>query len=646
MLLDFVKIAPTSDRKLKGINKMQFMRISWKIIVGLKDLLVLLLLLLFFGALFAALSAGPNPGVVRDGALLLKLDGIVSEQPAEIDPIAALTSGAAPMGEIRQRDIIRSLKIAETDKRVKAVVLDMDRFMGGGQASLSAIGDSLDAVKKAGKPVYAFATAYTDDSYQLAAHASQIWMDPLGGTILTGPGGSQPYYKGLLDQLGIKANIYRVGTYKSAVEPYMRSDQSPESKEAIKAVYDEIWGQWKADVAKARPQARIEPLLADPAGAVEGAKGDLSALAISNKLVDTLGDRIAFGKFVASKVGSDDKKTTGGFSATPMDALLANYGPPSAGKAIGVVTIAGTITDGEAGPGTAAGDTVSGLIYEALDNKDLKALVVRVDSPGGSVTASEKIRLAIAAAKAKKIPVIVSMANLAASGGYWISLPADVIFAEPSTITGSIGIFGVIPSAQAGLAKIGVNADGVKTTPLSGEPDVLGGFSPEFDRVAQSAIENGYRDFVTRVATARKKTPEQVDAIAQGRVWAGGTARQIGLVDRYGGMDEALTEAAKRAGLKADGWHAVYIEPQSSFAGTLLGGLVPKKASVAAPMDIFAQASWQQQLFLQRMMADLDMLTGVKGVQARCLECADFSTAPAAPKSEGGWLAALARLVA
>ena len=624
---------------------MTFMRISWKIIVGLKDLLVLLLLLLFFGALFAALSAGPNPGIVRDGALLLKLDGIVSEQPAEIDPIAALTAGTAPMGEIRQRDIIRSLKIAETDKRVKAVVLDMDRFMGGGQASLSAIGDSLDAVKKAGKPVYAFATAYTDDSYQLAAHASQIWMDPLGGTILTGPGGSQPYYKGLLDQLGIKANIYRVGTYKSAVEPYMRSDQSPESKEAIKAVYDEIWGQWKADVAKARPQARIEPLLADPAGAVEGAKGDLSALAISNKLVDTLGDRIAFGKFVASKVGADDKKTTGGFSATPMDALLANYGPPGAGKAIGVVTIAGTIIDGEAGPGTAAGDTVSGLIYEALDNKDLKALVVRVDSPGGSVTASEKIRLAIAAAKAKKIPVIVSMANLAASGGYWVSLPADVIFAEPSTITGSIGIFGVIPSAQAGLAKIGVNADGVKTTPLSGEPDVLGGFSPEFDRVAQSAIENGYRDFVTRVATARKKTPEQVDAIAQGRVWAGGTARQIGLVDRYGGMDDALTEAAKRAGLKADGWHAVYIEPQTSFAGTLLGGLVPKKASVAAPMDIFAQASWQQQLFLQRMIADLDMLTGVKGVQARCLECADFSTAPAAPKSEGGWLAALARLV-
>jgi protease-4 len=621
---------------------MRFLRVSWKILVGFKDLLVLFFLLLFFLAIFALLNASPNPAVVRDGALLLKLDGIVSEQPAEIDPLTTLTSTAMPTGEIRQRDIVRALKLAEKDARVKLVVVDMERFMGGGQASLAAIGSSLEAVKKAGKPVYAFATAYTDDSYQLAAHATQIWMDPLGGAMITGPGGSQPYYKGLLDQLGVKANIYRVGTFKSAVEPYMRSEQSPESKMAIKGVYDEVWGQWKADVAKARPQAQLDRMLTDPAGAVESVKGDLGQLALSTRLVDKLGDRIAFGKFIASKVGADDKKTTGGFAYTPMDALLASYGPPTAGAQIGVVTIAGTIVDGEGGPGSAAGDTVSGLIYDALDNKDLKALVVRVDSPGGSVTASEKIRLAIEAAKAKKIPVIVSMANLAASGGYWISLPADVIFADPATITGSIGIFGVIPSAEAGLAKIGVNADGVKTTPLSGEPDILNGFSPEFDRVAQSAIENGYRQFLTRVATARKKTPEQVDAVAQGRVWAGGTARQLGLVDRSGGMNEALAEAVKRAGLKSDGWHAVYIEPPTSFAGTLISGLMPKRTQAAAPMDIFAQASWQQQLLLQRVSADLNMLTGVRGAQAKCLECVDFG-APATTKADTGWFAVLVK---
>ena len=619
---------------------MQFARVSWKILVGLKDLLVLLFMLLFFAAIFALLNSSPNPAMVRDGALLLKLDGVVSEQPAEIDTLTTLTSSAASVGEMRQRDIVRALKLAETDDRVKAVVVDMDRFMGGGQASLAAIGSSLDGVKKAGKPVYAFATAYTDDSYQLAAHATQIWMDPLGGAMLTGPGGSQPYFKGLLDRLGVKANIYRVGTYKSAVEPFMRSDQSEASKAAIKGVYDEIWGQWKAAVAKARPQAQLEQMLTDPAGAVEGAQGNLAQLALSSKLVDTLGDRVAFGKFVASKVGADDKKTTGGFANTPMDAFLAHYGPASAGKQIGVITIAGTIVDGEGGPGSAAGDTVSGLIYDALDNKDLKALVVRVDSPGGSVMASEKIRLAIEAAKAKKIPVIVSMANLAASGGYWISLPADVIFADPSTITGSIGIFGVIPSAEVGLAKIGVNADGVKTTPLSGEPDVLNGFSPEFDRVAQSAIENGYRQFLNRVAAARKKTPAQVDAIAQGRVWAGGTARRLGLVDRTGGMNDAFAEAAKRAGLKSDGWHAEYIEPPVSFTETLLQGLMPKRAQATAPMDIFAHAAWQQNLFAQRVARDLNMLTGVKGVQAACLECGDFASPTPSP-TDKSWLAIL-----
>ena len=623
---------------------MQFVRVSWKILVGLKDLLVLLFMLLFFAALFALLNSSPNPAMVRDGALLLKLDGVVSEQPAEIDPLTTLTSSAVPVGEIRQRDVIRALKLAETDKRVKAVVVDMDRFMGGGQASLAAIGNSLDAVKKAGKPVYAFATAYTDDSYQLAAHATQIWMDPLGGAMLTGPGRSQPYYKGLLDRLGVKANIYRVGTYKSAVEPFMRTEQSVESKAAIKGVYDEIWGQWKANVVKARPQAQLEQMLTDPAGAVEGAQGNLGQLALSSKLVDNLGDRVAFGKFVASKVGEGEKKTTGSFASIPMDGLLAHYGPPSAGKQIGVVTIAGTIVDGEGGPGSAAGDTVSGLIYDALDNKDLKALVVRVDSPGGSVMASEKIRLAINAAKTKKIPVVVSMANLAASGGYWISLPADVIFADPATITGSIGIFGVIPSAEAGLAKIGINADGVKTTPLSGEPDVLNGFSPEFDRVAQSAIENGYRQFLTRVATARKKTTAQVDAVAQGRVWAGGTARQLGLVDRTGGMNDALAEAAKRAGLKSDSWHAVYIEPPVSFTGTLLQGLMPKKAQAIAPMDIFAHAAWQQNLFAQRVATDLNMLTGVKGIQAQCLECGDFAP-PAPTVSDKGWLAILIKAI-
>jgi protease-4 len=493
----------TSNLDEKGTGHMEFARGAWRILVAIKDGLALLLLLLFFALVFGALSAGPNPAKVHDGALLIELAGTISEQPAEVDVLAALMSNEAPMIEYRQRDIVRALKLAEKDDRIKAVVLDLDRFLGGGQTSIAAIGDSIDAVKKAGKPVYSFATAYSDDGYQMASHSTEIWMDPLGGVLLSGPGGSRSYYKGLLDKLGVIAHVYKVGTYKSAVEPYIRSDQSPEAKEAIKAVYDEIWSEWRADVAKARPAAQFETLLNTPAAAAEGAKGDLAALAITNKLVDKLGDRIAFGKFLSEKVGADAAETTGGYSATSMGSLLAATSPDEDGDAIGVVTVAGEIVDGESGPGIAAGDTISQLIYDALDNEELKALVVRVDSPGGSVMASEKIRLAINAAKEKKIPVVVSMANLAASGGYWVSMPADAIFAEPSTITGSIGIFGIIPSGEQALAKIGVTADGVKTTPLSGEPDVFGGISSEFDRFAQSAIEKGYRDFLGRNRSMR-----------------------------------------------------------------------------------------------------------------------------------------------
>jgi protease IV len=622
---------------------MQFLKSAWKILVALKDGLALLFLILFFVVLFSLLRGGPNPAAVRDGALVLALEGFVSEQPAEIDPIAALTSVEAPVQEYRQRDIIRALDLAAKDDRVKAVVLDLDRFLGGGQVSLSAIGERLDRVKKAGKPVYSFATAYTDDGYQLAAHATQIWLDPMGGMVLTGPGGARAYYKDLLDKVGVTAHVFRVGTYKSAVEPYLRRDQSPESKEAIKAVYDEVWGQWRAEVSKARPQANLDPIIKDPAGSAESAKGNLAALAFSNKLVDTLGDRTAFGKFIAGKVGKDDKESMNGFAAIPAGALLAAAGKDEDGEAIGVVTLAGEIVDGEAGPGSAASETVSDLIYDALDNEDLKALVIRVDSPGGSVTASEEIRLAIAAAKAKKIPVIVSMANLAASGGYWVSTPADAIFAEPATITGSIGIFAVIPSGEKALGKIGINTDGVKTTPLSGEPNVMGGLSPDFERLAQSAIENGYRNFLDRVASARGKTAAQVDTIGQGRVWAGGTARQLGLVDRFGGIDDALTEAAKRAGLPAGGWHPLYLEPKISFAASLLGDLVPRRGQVTVPMDIFAHAAEQQQHQWDRLTADVAMLTGSSGAQIRCLECSGLSDGPVVQRTTGdvGWFGRL-----
>ena len=614
---------------------MAFLKGVWRFLVAIKDGMALLFLIVFFGFLYALLSAGPNPGAVHQGALLIELDGYVSEQPAAIDPVAALLSQRAPVREFRQRDISRSLELAAKDDRIKAVVLDLDRFMGGGQASLAAIAERIDAVRKAGKPVYAFATGYTDDGYQLAAHVSEIWLDPLGGVLPTGPGGSRPYYKGLFDQLGIKAHIYRVGTFKSAVEPYMRADQSPEAETAMQSLYGEVWAEWRRDVAKARPKARIDALLADAPATVEAAKGDLARLALSNGLVDKLGDRVAFGKYVAAKVGEGRSEVIGSFAETRPEALLAAHTAPTDGSPIGVITISGEIIDGKGGPGVAAGDSVSELIYQSLQNDDLKALVIRVDSPGGSVTASEKIRLAVAEAKKRKLPVVVSMANLAASGGYWISTPADMIFAEPETITGSIGIFGVLPSGKEALAKWGVTTDGVRTTPLSGEPDVLGGISPEFDRVAQAVVEKGYRDFLVRVAESRKKTIEQVDAVGQGRVWAGATARQLGLVDKLGSLDDALAEAARLAKLSKGEWHARHIDPQADFASTLLGGLTPEPAQSELPTDLFGRAAWERQLLFDRVAADLRMLLSAKGAQVRCLECAAVAGVPLAARDSG-----------
>jgi len=621
-------------------------RILWKFTVGVKDLLALIFLIVFFVALFALLSVSPNPGQVRDGVLKLDLNGVIAEQPARVDPVDALLSGAPPVLQYRQRDIIRALDLAKSDDHVKAVVLDLDGFLGGGQVSLAAIGERLDAVKKSGKPVYAYATAYMDDGYQLASHATQIWMNPLGGVLLTGPGGSQTYYKGLLDQTGIKAHVYRVGTYKSAVEPFLRSDQSPEAKEALSAVYAEYWESTITEIKRARPKAKLDGLLADPASAVETAKGDLSKIALANGLVDKVGDQVSFGKYLAEKYGKDEEKPDDklrghDYANINMTALLAAHDRDDDGDPIAVITAAGAIIDGKAGSGTAGSATISNLIYDAIADDDVKAILLRVDSPGGSVTASEEIRLALAAAKEKKLPVVVSMANVAASGGYWISMPADAIFAQPGTITGSIGIFGIMPSGEDALAKLGITADGVKTTALSGEPDLLGGVSPEFHRVAQSVVEKGYTDFLSRVAKARGKTNEQVDAVAQGRIWAGGTARQLGLVDRMGGMDDALAHAAKLAKLDEDDWHPRYFEPQVDFLTAFLTGAGPESAA-APPVDIFGHAAIKREQAITALWGDLSMLISMRGAQVYCLECGGLTPAiPAEQSNISVWAKAL-----
>lgn len=596
----------------------------WKILVGIKDGLVLLLMLLFFWALFAILTTRPSPAMVREGALYLPLDGRVVEEKAKVDPIAIAMSGQKPDHQYRVRDLVHAIEEAATDPRIKVVVLDLEKFGGGGMVHLQRIGEAMDKVRAARKPVLVRAPIYSDGGVLLAAHASEVWVDPMGGAMIAGPGGANLYYKGLIDRLKVQAHVFRVGTYKSAVEPYERASASPEAKEASRAIYAALWEAWQDDVKKARPKANITMATADPAGWLAASGGNAALAAKAAGLVDRIGDRTAFGQRVAELAGVDSGEPAGSFRHTGLGEWLADKPMSKAGKPIAVVTIANEIVDGEDGPGVAGGDRISALIDEAASG-DYAGLVVRVDSPGGSAIASERIRTAVERMKAKGLPVAVSMGNYAASGGYWVSTPAQRIFAEPATVTGSIGVFGVIPTFERTLADFGVTSDGVRTTPLSGQPDLLAGLSPELEQVVQSQINHTYQYFITLVGKSRGKSAQDVDRIAQGRVWDGGTARQLGLVDQLGGLDDALAWVATKARLKDGEWHAEYLgggeDPFSELVAAVLGGGSGQADDVRAT-DFVSYAAVRQREAMSRMGSDLDRLLGGSGAQALCLECA------------------------
>jgi protease-4 len=615
---------------------MRFARAIWKLLVGIKDALVLIFMLLFFGVLYAGLSAKPAP--VTAGVLALDLNGSVVEQPSKAE-LSEVVAGGGATHEYRLRDLIAVLREAKTDDRVKAVALDLDGFTGGGQSALSDLSDAIRDVRTSGKPVLAYATGYTDDGYQIAAAASEVWLNPLGLVAIAGPGGQNLYYKGLLDKVGVTPHVYRVGTYKAAVEPFTRSDMSPEARENAQALANALLESWRQSVLKARPNAKVDAYMRNMPGAVQAAGGDMAKAALSAGLVDKIADRQAFEQRLAQLGGEDDNEL-GGYKRIKLPAYIRDAREDQKAGPIGVVTVAGMIVDGKASSGTAGGDTIAELIEKGLSANDLKALVVRVDSPGGSVLASERIRQAILEAKRQKLPVVVSMGNVAASGGYWVSTPADFIYAEPSTITGSIGVFGILPSFEGTREKLGVGADGVKTTPLSGEPDVLNGPSPEASQLLQTGVESIYRRFLGIVSESRHKTPQQIDQIAQGRVWDGGTAHQLGLVDGFGGMDEAIAKAAELAKL-GDERGVTYLDRPTTFKEQLIEMLAEQeKGEGSTPAEGYAFFG-NGQLKLAQALADMrSVLTG-PSIQVRCLECPSVG-APRVEKKDVGFLSAIA----
>lgn len=605
---------------------MSFIGKAWKIIVGIKDGLVLIFMLLFFMALFGLLSATPNPGQVRDGALFIDLSGFVVEERSEVDPIATLLSGQAPPVEHQARDLVRALNAAASDERIKAVVFDLTGFAGGGQVHMQAIGEAMDRMRQADKEVFTYSLVYGDDHLHLAAHATEVWVDPQGGALIAGPGGSNLYYAELLDKLNVNVRVYREGEFKAAVEPYILNGPSDAARENRESLYSVLWEEWQANVSKARPAIEIERVTSDPVSWIEGSAGDIAQAALDAGLVDHLGDPVDFGKRVAEVVGEDDwSKEPGAYAKSDLTPFLADIGSGGGSDGdIAVVTIAGVIVDGDAGPGTAGGKRIAGLLDTALGNEDIKGLVVRVDSPGGSAFASEEIRRSIQRFRDKDIPVAVSFANIAASGGYWVATSSDRIFAQPETITGSIGVFGVVPTFENVAADIGVSAEGYRTTPLSGQPDLIAGFTPEVDALLQASISDTYAKFLDRVASARGMTTEEVDAMAQGRVWDGGAARQKGLVDQFGGIEDAIAWAASEAGIEEGGWNTRYLGSAAPNYDSLIRQLV---ASSGASMntsqgaDLFALAARHQSALLSQVARDAERLSGTHGIQAYCLAC-------------------------
>jgi protease-4 len=621
---------------------MTFARGAWRFLVGVKDMLVLLLLLLFFYGLWAALSSRAPLAVPDGAALVLHLDGAVVDQATEADPIGFLM-GDGDSGETQARDIIRAVNTARTDDRIKAIVLDLDTFVGAGQANLQSIGTALKAFRKTGKPIEAYATAYTDDGYYLAAHANRIWVNPLGGVLLAGPGGSGLYFQRALAKLDVDVNVFRVGTYKAAVEPFTRASASPEAKAADQQLVNGLWRSFVGDVRAVRPPADIDGFLAALPQRLGAAAGDQAKAALDGKLVDMVGTRAAFNAALVKRLGEGPQKSFGTYQGISLASYLDATGSllPGNGPAVGVVYVTGNIIDGEAPRGTAGAVTISRAIAKAVaEQKDLKALVVRVDSGGGSVLASEEIRQALLDAKSTGLPIVASFGPVAASGGYWIATAADEIIAEPSTITGSIGVFAILPSFNRALAEIGIDTDGVKSTPYSGEPDIIGGLGPETRQLLQASVEDIYRRFTGIVAASRKLPVAEVDRIGQGRVWSGTQARQLKLVDGLGGLDVAVAAAARAAGLDANNVRTIDIErPQSLFLQSLSSLAGPGDEQEQAVRDPFAKLASASRTQLLAAVSDLRLIASGPTMQASCIECAARGSPRTAAAKDGSGIA-------
>lgn len=518
-------------------------------------------------------------------------------------------------------DIVNTIRQAKDDRNITGIVMDLKNFAGADQPSMQYIGKALREFRDSGKPVFAVGDNFSQGQYYLASFANKIYLSPQGSVDLHGFATNGLYYKSLLDKLKVSTHVFRVGTYKSAVEPFIRDDMSPAAREADSRWIGELWQNYLDTVAANRqiPAQQVFPGAQAMLDGLTKVDGDTAKYALDNKLVDALASSAEVEKMLTKQFGwsKADKNYR---AVSYYDYSLKT--PADTGDSIGVIFANGAIMDGEETPGNVGGDTTAAQIREARLDPKVKAIVLRVNSPGGSVSASEVIRAELAAAKAAGKPVVVSMGGMAASGGYWISTPASYIVANPSTLTGSIGIFGVINTVENSLDSIGVHTDGVATSPLA-DISITKALPPEVQQMMQLSIENGYKRFITLVADARKTTPEQIDKIAQGHVWTGQDAKANGLVDSLGDFDDAVAKAAELAKLKQ--WHIAYYQDEPTFVDMVMDSM---SGSVRAMLPDAIQAMLPPPLAsaASAVKAESDKLAAFNDPQNRyafCLTCAN-----------------------
>lgn len=544
----------------------------WWFVDGTRRVVLNLLFLLIVIALVWAATRGGKP--LKDKTtLVLDIQGEVVEQFAGSARDQALAQlKGEDRAQTRLRDVLRALDAAAKDDKISQVLLDLDQLGAATPASLHEIESAIVRFKQSKKPVIAYANAYSQRAYYIAAQADQVYVHPMGEVMIEGYGRYRNYYKDALDRVGITAHVLRVGTYKNAVEPYFANEPSKATLEADRYLYDALWATYQTSVETARklPKGSIAKAIDELPQRLAAVGGNAGKFVLAEKLVDGLKTQDEV-EALLEKQGAKDEKHLRAIRLGAYVAQLPAKLPKPEGQ-IGVIVAEGEIVDGNAAPGKIGGESMSRLIKQAREDDKIKALVLRVNSPGGSAFASELVRRELELTRAVGKPVVVSMGGVAASGGYWISMSSDEVIADPSTITGSIGVFGVLPTGEKLMEKLSIHNGGYTTTWLANGYDPRRPLDPRLAQVVQSSVENIYAEFTGKAAQARKKTPQEIDAVGQGRVWTGAQALERGLIDRNGLLADAIASAAKRAKLSDDPT-VRYVEPERSTVDRLLSSV-------------------------------------------------------------------------